>query len=594
MNRKFNKIWILVAGCFAIFMTFDVLWSLGTTFRGMSNPALYVNAIFASFLLTLPYLLFRKVWIQGVVMFLLDILLEANLMYCRTYFTAIPADSYFLAGNLKDFTASVWDSMRWGDIALPLVTIVALWLAFRTPINKQAKPIAGTYVLLTVGAGAVSWLLSLTGGGYKSQISTMEESCYYSTCVVPVYTVFGNLIYQGSQSNSATLTDDDVAEIEGWIGEKERLRPYTSLPDSIPGRKNLVVILCESLESWVIQRDVNGTPITPYLNSLIADSTTLYAPHVLTQVAAGRSIDCQLLLNAGMLPMMQSVYSMKYPHSTYRTLTKAMKERDNDSRAYILTCDKPIVWNQEVIGKAFGIDTLLHRSSWHNDELVGNPAKLSDGSFLRQSVEKLKNGEIWKEGEPAFVQWVTYSGHNPFVLPDKLKDPEFSVPANWHEKAANYVTMAHYTDESLKPLIEYLKSRSDYDSTLIVITGDHEGLAANRGELLEDEDMKGVIDENQFTPLIILNSPVAGRYDDVMGQVDMYPTLLNLMGLDDYEWKGMGQSIFEPGKPAYAISSMTNYITGDTTGVAKDVMDNIADARKISDKIIAKDYFGNK
>lgn len=592
MNKKFDRIWILVAGCFAIFMTFDVLWSLGTTFRGMSNPALYVNAIFASLLLTLPYLLFRKVWIQGVIMLLLDILLEANLMYCRTYFTAIPADSYFLAGNLKDFTASVWDSMRLSDIALPVVTIAALWIAFRAPMKKITKHVAGVYALFTGVAGVVSWLLSLPGGGYKSQISVMEESCYYSTCVVPVYTVFGNLIYQGTQTNSAMLTPEDVSEIEEWISEKERMRPFTALPDSIPGRKNLVIILCESLESWVLQRDVDGVPITPFLNSLIADSTTLYAPHVLTQVAAGRSIDCQLLLNAGMLPMMQSVYSMKYPHSTYKTLTKAMKERNHDTRAYILTCDKPIVWNQEVIGKAFGIDTLLHRSSWHNDELVGNPAKLSDGSFLRQSVEKLKNGEIWKEGEPAFIQWVTYSGHNPFVLPDKLKDPEFTVPQSWQEKAANYVTMAHYTDESLKPLIEYLKSRSDYDSTLIVITGDHEGLAANRNELLKDERMAGIIDENQFTPFIVLNSPVAGRHDRVMGQVDMYPTLLQLMGLDDYEWKGMGQSILDLNKPAYAISSMTNYVTGDTTGVDKDVMDNIANARKISDKIIAKDYFG--
>ncbi len=72
----------------------------------------------------------------------------------------------------------------------------------------------------------------------------------------------------------------------------------------------------------------------------------------------------------------------------------------------------------------------------------------------------------------------------------------------------------------------------------------------------------------------------------------MYPTLLQLMGLDNYEWKGMGQSILDLNKPAYAISSMTNYVTGDTTGVDKDVMDNIANARKISDKIIAKDYFG--
>lgn len=593
MNSNFNKTWVLVSGCFLTFLTFDVLWSMATTFRGMSNPALYVNALFASLALTLPYLLIRRMWIQGIVMFLLDILLEVNLMYCRTYFTAIPADSYFLAGNLKDFTASVLDSMKWCDISLPIVTIATLLAASRIESKRKSVKCEYIYIISIILVGVTSWLLSLSGGGYKGQIEKMEESCYYSTCVVPVYTVFGNLIYQCTQKKSSILTADDVNEIENWISNKEKLRPYYALPDSVSGRTNLVVILCESLESWVIQCDVDGKPITPYLNSLISDSTTLYAPNVLTQVAAGRSIDCQLLLNAGLLPMMQSVYSMKYPHSTYKTITKAMKERDN-VHAYILTCDKPIVWNQEVIGKAFGIDTLLHRSSWHNDELVGNPAKLSDGSFIRQSVDKLKRGEIWKEGEPAFVQWVTYSGHNPFILPEKLKDPEFSVPANWPEKAVNYVTMAHYTDSALKPLIEYLKSRSDYDNTLIVITGDHEGLAANRSELIKNDKLQGIISENQFTPFIILNSPISGRYDDVMGQIDMYPTILQLMGLNDYEWKGVGQSIFEPGKPAYAISSMTNYITGDTTGIDNDVKENIATARKISYKIISKNYFGYK
>ncbi len=95
--------------------------------------------------------------------------------------------------------------------------------------------------------------------------------------------------------------------------------------------------------------------------------------------------------------------------------------------------------------------------------------------------------------------------------------------------------------------------------------------------------------EGQFTPFIVLNSPVGGRYDKVMGQIDMYPTLLNLMHLDSYGWKGMGQSVFAPGKPAFAISSMTNRIEGDTVGVDPAVMNNIKEARSISDKIITFD-----
>lgn len=588
MGNKINRAYTLVVGCFLVFITFDVLWSLETTFRGMSNPALYVNAALASFVLTIPYVLSRKIWIQAIVLIILDLLLEANLMYCRTYFTAIPLDSYFLAGNLKDFTASIWDSLRWSDISLAIITVLVLLIASRT---KKGKLSVIKYAVATILFGCMSWGLAMLGGGYKQQIGEMEESCYYATCIAPVYTVFGNLIYQGTQAASASLSQEDVIEIEDWINTKNEVLPYNALPDSIPGRKNLVIILCESLESWVIGQDVDGKPISPYLNSLVNDSTTLYASKVLTQVASGRSIDCQLLLNAGMLPMMQSVYSMKYPHSSYKTITKAMKERDSNTRAYIMTCDKPIVWNQDVIGKAFGIDTLLHRSSWSNDELVGNPAKLSDGSFLRQSVDKLTRKEIWEEGEPGFLQWVTYSGHNPFVLPEKLHDPEFAIPESWAKKAADYVTMAHYTDASLKPLIEYLKSRSDYSETMIVITGDHEGLAANRNELLKDDRMKGIIAENQFTPFIVLNSPVAGRYDKIMGQVDMYPTILQLMGLDDYEWKGMGQSILESDKPAFAISSMTNKISGDTAGINSKIIDIMKNARKISDMIIAKDYF---
>lgn len=589
--KNINRSVALVLGCFAIFLNFDILWALETTFRGMSNPSLYVNALFFSFVLTIPFLIFRKLWLQSIILLSLACLLEANLMYCRTYFTAIPLDSYMLAGNLKDFTASVWDSLRWSDLSLLIVTVAVIWCSARISNPRPGKRFIISYTCWTLGLACISWLLSLSDGGFRKSIARMEESCYYSTCVAPVYTVFGNMLYQGVGEATAGLTPESMEIMENWLSDKERLRPLNALPDSIGTRRNLVLILCESLESWVLETEIDGKPITPYLDSLIGDSSTLYAPSVMTQVGAGRSIDCQLLINAGMMPMLSNVYSMKYPASTYYTLTKAMKERGN-ARGYILTCDKPIVWNQEVIAGSFGIDTVLHRSSWRNDELVGNPAKLSDGSFMRQSVEKLKQGDIWPVGETAFIQWVTYSGHNPFVLPEKLWDPEFNVPESWPKKGADYIRMAHYTDESLKELIEYLKSRPDYDETLIVITGDHEGLASNRSELRRNKELAGIIDPGRHTPLIVLNSPVPGRYEKTMGQIDVYPTILQLMGLTDYEWKGMGQSVLDPSKPA--IASSMGVTEGDSIGVPSEIMENILSSGTISDMIIRYDYFGRR
>lgn len=583
-----GRLSILVAAAFLKLILFDVIWCMGTTFRAMSDIGLYLNAILGALILTLAYVVPRRFWIGVMIFFLSDGVLVANLMYCRTYFTAIPLDSYLLAANLSDFTASVVDSMRWIDILIPLTTVAA-WILGRRFRNSFPRRFTLRYLAYVVIAAILAGIATLSRGGFTAHYSRLQESCYYTTCTTPIYTVGGSVMYDLLTGNSRSLDEEGRARIDAWMLEKEQHRPYRPLPDSIPGRDNLVIILCESLESWVIDRTIDGVEITPVLDSLVADTaTTLYAPNVLTQVAAGRSIDCQLLVNAGMLPMQSSVYSMRYPQNRYYTLNQALAEK-NGARSYILTCDKPIVWNQEPIAHAFGIDTLLTRSSWRNDELVGNPAKLSDGSFMRQAVEKMQAGEIWPEGENAFLQFVTYSGHNPFRLPENLRTVTFSD--RFPERMRDYMMMARYTDSAIGTLLTYLRSRPDYDRTLIVITGDHEGLAMDRAAILSDPSAVGIVSPGQYTPLIVVNSPVGGRYDGILGQADIYPTLLNLMKLDSYRWKGMGQSILDPDKAPFAISSMTGEAVGDTTALSPAALSNIRTARAISDLIISTDAF---
>lgn len=63
------------------------------------------------------------------------------------------------------------------------------------------------------------------------------------------------------------------------------------------------------------------------------------------------------------------------------------------------------------------------------------------------------------------------------------------------------------------------------------------------------------------------DATIPGRDDKVLGQVDIYPTLLNLLGLDEYQWKGQGNSVFSPHKPPFAIVTMTGEIVGDTTSL---------------------------
>lgn len=553
----------------------------------MSDVGLYFNTLLVALLLVAPYMATKKSWVEIVVMAVTDVLLVANLMYCRTYYAAIPADSYSLVGNLADFKASVADSFRFVDLLLPLTTILTAFLLRRVKNN----PCAGAwrhYLAVLAVLFVLAVIAALLRGGFRAHYERMRESCYYTTCTTPVYSVFGNILYDVTTPDDPATTAAEREEIAEWLNEKSALRPHRPLPDSIAHRQNLVIVFCESLESWVIGAKIDGKEITPRLNALVADSTTLYAPNVLTQVAAGRSIDAQLIIEAGLLPLKSGVFSSRYHANMFFTIPKAMREALG-ARSYLLTCDKPEVWNQILVARSFGIDTLLTRSSWRNDELVGNPAKLSDGSFIAQSIEKMHGGEIWPEGEPAYVQFVTYSGHNPFVLPDRLK--RIDISEAYPERMRDYMTMANYTDWAIGQLIDYLRSRSDYGETIIVIVGDHEGLASDRRELLKSPLAKGVVDEGQHTPFIVVNSPVGGRYEPTMGQIDIYPTLLNLMRLDGYRWSGLGQSVFAPSKPPYAISSTSNMIEGDTTGVSVAVKRNIARMRDISDKILRHNAF---
>lgn len=571
-------------GLFFKFILFNIIWCQQTTFTSFSFPELYLNAALATLVLLIPYACFHRGWLQLVIMFILDGLLIANLMYSRTYYSAIPLDSYGLAGNLSDFTASVYDSLRWADLLFPLATLICAYL-FITEKNKLKITMKLHYLATLSVVLLLSIGLNISKGGYKTAYDSLQNANYH-TCGVPMYTIFGHLYYNTLQKED-TYTPQVEEVIRSWQAEQPAYKP---LPENISTRTNLVVILCESLESWVLERKVEGHEITPCLNALLKDSTTLFAPKVLTQVAGGRSIDCQLLLNARMLPIKSGSYSMKYPNNTFFTLTKALKKKYG-ARGYLLTVDKQIVWNQGAVAKAFGIDTLLTKPCWILDEKIGSRKKLGDESFFRQCVEKLKRKEIWKENEPVYFQCVTYSGHNPFILPEESK--HISFKENYPQRMKDYMCMANYTDHAIKQFIDYLKTRSDYDRTLVVITGDHEGLAADREPLCHSAKGKGIVSDKPFTPLIIVNSPVAMRYEKVMGQVDIYTTILNLMKLDDYLWKGIGQSILDPDKPPFAIGSQMNS-EGDTQHISVKEREHAEKAYTISDLMIRYNYLSQQ
>ena len=565
---------VFAVGIFLTFVAFDVIWCMDTTFASFSFFETYATKIIATLALVGVYVLTRSRWAQIVVMALLDVLLVANLMYFRTYYSAIPASSYLEAGNLADFKASVTDSLRWADIVLPL-------MAFRSKATKR-QPLAA--VLKWWAAPLAGFALLLTGvnlckGGFHKSLRSVRQSAYLCSADAPIFSVFGCIWYDITDA-AEPITPEKQAEIEQWLASQPKHQPADSVTEK---RSNLLIVFAESLESWVLEKEVDGKEITPCLNRLLKEKSTLYAPNVLTQVKGGRSIDAQLMICSGLLPLMSGTYSSLYYDNTFYTLQKAMRGLKH-SRSYLLTIDKVSTWNQGAVARSFGTDTIISYHDFKMTEAFGTHKRIGDASFFQQCREKIERGEVWKPGESVYMQFVTYSGHAPFKLPDHLRTITF--PASIPEKAADYMTTAHYTDKAIGDFVAYLKTLPQYKETIVVIVGDHEGLASYRQELVGNPACRGLVSDKQLTPFIVLNSPVGMRYDKFMGQIDIYPTLLNLMQLDTYRWHGLGQSILDQRKQGVAVGSVMNV---EGTGSDKEV-ERLKEAHTVSDYMLRYDW----
>ncbi len=162
-----------------------------------------------------------------------------------------------------------------------------------------------------------------------------------------------------------------------------------------------------------------------------------------------------------------------------------------------------------------------------------------------------------------------------------------SFSGNYPDKLTDYLTAVHYTDQALGRMLDYLKSRSDWGRTMVVIVGDHEALASWRHEIRNSTEGRKLVSPSGFVPMIVLNSPVRGRRTSVMGQVDVYTTLLDIMGLP-YHWRGMGFSALAPESPRFAFDFQGS-MEGTTAGALPGLREHVASSPAVSDLMIRHD-----
>lgn len=144
-------------------------------------------------------------------------------------------------------------------------------------------------------------------------------------------------------------------------------------------------------------------------------------------------------------------------------------------------------------------------------------------------------------GKPFFSHVMTTSNHRPFTYPDGRID----IPSPGKRRGA-----VKYTDFAIGQFIEAARSKPWFADTLFVITADHCASAAGKTRLpVEGYRIPAIF----YGPQIIR----PGRDDRLLSQIDIPPTLLEMLGQPGQE-NFFGRSILHP-MPGGERALISNY-----------------------------------
>lgn len=490
----------------------------------------------------------------------------SNLWYYRYYGTMMPMTSYLLVDNLENLGPSIRNALKWTDvwIVLPLIAYMGYYAAWGQKlltggIRKNGK-YAGIFLLLIVGGTAIPDVKL-----YRSTGSFPYDD-FRGAEVVPAFKKLGFINYWRYQMN---YLKGCTAEEEACARDFMEQANKNAVPEALVAehRKNLILIVVESLQSWPVRLQINGVEVTPHLNALINEPHALYFDKVLPQVKGGRSSDAQLLLNTGLLPIANGAVACLYADNEYPSLAKALREKGYT--AINLVCEDRAVWNQGKMSEKYGFNHFVDRMEH------GNPLVRADENLFKYGLQILKS-----QAMPFYAQLVTFSGHDAVDIDfeSKLRQEDFKS-----EVVKKNLIVTQYVDHCIGTFIDSLKQCGLYEKSIVVITGDHDFVTYN---LYEGRRTCQLSD--RYVPWIVLNAPLKTDCTKVLGQMDIYPSLLDMMGVEDYYFRGLGESVFRPRRDCAV------YHTGAHVGNCRCdlVINRKRNLWKLSDIMLRMDYFG--
>ena len=497
------------------------------------------RSIVDALLLLLPYWLLPaklRIYYVSIIVFLFSFWGLSQLWYYRTYDDLMPFSSFLLFDNISPLLLnSIKASMKLTDILFilpPFFLFILYWFLFvdtikKTPVNSKKR------VIYTISILLFAILIHLMNAYVFYSKMQNRTTChlgirYVNTVNYISYFDFNGFVpfcihsFINTILEKRSLNIKEKEEIESFLSKY--MLKYTDNQYAVKEKQNLIVIIVESLNSWLINFKLDSIEVTPHLNQLCQENNSILALHIQPQVKSGRSSDAHFMYNTGLLPINNGAVAVRFGEAEYPSLAKALK----GYKSLSMVCDDAKYWNQETAFKSYGFTQLYDSRSMMNTS--GN---INDHILLEKAANQIKHVDF-----PFYAQLVTISMHYPY---NTLEIPSTNISKSklYTKDIRNFLEKAHFCDNAIGKFIQELKETGIYEKSLIAIISDHNEIDKN-----QIENRKETLPEDKEIAMIILNGSQKLNYTSKMEQIDIYPTLLDLMGANNYPWKGLGHSIF--------------------------------------------------
>lgn len=477
-----------------------------------------------------------------------------NLKYAETIGASL--------GNLIEVKSFLW---FWLDNFIAAFVCVFVFIRKKNKI-RNSKVQQTQLTVIPKHAGRVFYLFLLILANLILWNHKIEPTYLYytynKTLMVQHISIYYYHIEDAKEYIKEWLFQEKVEEdkLKQAYQTNQNSKQLTNQYEAIAQGKNVILVQLESLNEFIIGKQIKGKEITPNLNRFFDQS--IYCTNMYNQ-GLGTTADSEHTIATSLYPLENGRVFQKYFHNTWNDLYSILEQN-----GYYTSFMHPNVntfWNRYLVyHKGYNIKEYNDISVYEDrGEMAGE--FFSDEQFLVQSVPKLQSYE-----NPFCAMLVTISTHIPYRLDGITNlDEKLTIDVSHieDEEFRNYLLSCNFTDYSFGKFLQELEESNLLENSILVVYGDHGAGLQNTEQIqkLFVENGQNYTKwlekvEDTHVPFgIQWKGCQPSKIERAVSKIDVKPTILSLLGIKDTF--SMGQSIF--GQKDYAFIKGMGIVTKD-------------------------------